>query len=599
MAKEVITRDQQEEKYTWNVKDLYEDKSAYDKDVEFVKEKVEETTKYEGRVCESADTLYEVLELYRIIGEKVNRVFEYAGRVFDVDQGNPEGRSMYMQIIGLSSEISSKTAFVDPEIIACDDEKIEAFFKEKPELELYRIMIKETRRLKPHTLSVEVEKAVALASEIAFVPKDVYSTFMNVDSTYPAVKDENGEETVITDGRFVRLLESANRQVREDTFKAYYSQIRHYINTLASTFSGEVKTHIFNARLRGYKTTLEAAVDHNNVSPEVYKNLIDTVDKNLNVLHRYVSLRKKCLKVDELHMYDVYTSIIPDTARKVPYEEAKETVVKALAVLGDDYVSVVKEAFANRWIDVYENKGKRGGAYSAGVYGCHPYMLLNYGDSLDDMFTLIHEMGHSMHTYYTCKNQPSIYSDYKIFVAEVASTTNELLLLDYLLKNTEDKKERAYLLNHFVDSFKQTVYRQTMFAEFEMRSNAMAEAGEDLSAEKLCALYKEINEKYYGPDMISDDEIAYEWARIAHFYMNFYVYQYATSFCAAVDISERILKEGAPMVEQYKKFLSSGCTDAPVELLKIAGVDLSTPAPIEAALKKCGALLDELETLTD
>ena len=373
--------------------------------------------------------------------------------------------------------------------------------------------------------------------------------------------------------------------------------MKSFVNTFAAAYNGEVKQRIFHSKMRKYSSNLEAAVDANNVSPQVYDNLVNTVNANLDKLHAYVSLRKKCLGVKELHMYDIYTPMIADVAKKVTYKEAQETILKALAVLGDDYVALLKEGFENRWIDVYENKGKQGGAYSDTAYGCHPYMLLNYHDTFDDMFTTAHEMGHSMHSYYSNSAQPYIYSGYKIFVAEVASTCNEILLLEYLLKNCQDKKERAYLLNHYLDSFKGTVYRQTQFAEFEKITNEMVENGESLNAENLSSLYKDINERYYGPDMISDDEIAYEWARIPHFYYNFYVYQYATSFCAAVAIAEMILTEGEPAVARYKKFLSSGCTDAPVELLKIAGVDLTTPAPIEAALRKMGDIVDELSSL--
>ncbi|MBR5356840.1 MAG: oligoendopeptidase F, partial [Lachnospiraceae bacterium] len=426
---------------------------------------------------------------------------------------------------------------------------------------------------------------------------EIYEAFTNVDISYPSIKDENGEEVRITDGRFVHLLESSDRRVRKDTFEAYYATYKKYLNTLAATYASEVKVRIFNSKLRGYSSNLEAAVDKNNVSPTVYKNLVESVNRNISKLHRYVSLRKKCLGVSELHMYDIYTPMIKDAAKEVPYEEAQEIIKKALAVLGDDYVALLDEAFKNRWCDVYENKGKRGGAYSSCAYGTHPYMLLNYNNSLDAMFTTAHEMGHSMHSWFSNQAQPFIYSDYKIFVAEVASTCNEILLLEYLLKNCTDKKEKAYLLNHYLDSFKGTVFRQTQFAEFEMLTNEMQEKGESLNAENLCALYKEINERYYGKDMISDEEISYEWARIPHFYYNFYVYQYATSFCAAVAIAERILKEGEPAVKEYKKFLSSGCTDAPVELLKIAGVDLTTGAPIDAALSKMGEIIDELEAL--
>ena len=338
-------------------------------------------------------------------------------------------------------------------------------------------------------------------------------------------------------------------------------------------------------------------MDANNVPSKVYYNLVETVNKNMDKMHRYVRLRKKCLGVDELHMYDIYTPMIADVAKKIPFEEAKETVLKALAPLGEDYVSKVKEGFESRWLDVYENEGKRSGAYSAGAYGAHPYVLLNHNDTLDNMFTLAHEMGHAMHSYYSNENQPYIYAGYKIFVAEVASTCNEILLMEYLLANTEDQKERAYLLNHYLDSFKGTVYRQTMFAEYEMRSNAMVENGENLTAENLCALYLELNKKYYGPDMVSDEEISYEWARIPHFYYNFYVYQYATSFSAAVAIAHEILEKGAPAVERYKEFLSGGCSKSPVELLKMVGINMEEATPIQNALDVFGEVLDEIETL--
>ncbi len=599
MAKELISRDQVREEDTWNLKDLYEDNSAWEKELNFIEEKLGEFGKFVGKVCESAENLLAVLELDAILGERLERASSYAMRMFDQDQGNTEHRGMFQRIMSLNAKVGAEQAFVAPEILACPTETIEGFISSKPELELYRIEIKEIQRLKDHTLSAEMEKVVAMTQEMGNTASEVYSTFKNVDLTFPAIKDENGEEVVITDGRFVPMLMSADRRVREDAFKAYYSTYEKYLNTIATVYNGEIKQHIFNSRVRNYSSNLEAAVDGNNVSPQVYENLVNTVNANLDKLHAYVSLRKKCLGVDELHMYDIYTPMISDAAKPVKYEEAQKTICEALAVLGDDYVALLKEGFANRWIDVYENKGKRSGAYSATAYGVHPYMLLNYTDTLNDMFTTAHEMGHSMHSYFSNQAQPYIYSNYKIFVAEVASTCNEILLLEYLLKNCTDKKEKAYLLNHYLDSFKGTVFRQTQFAEFEKTTNEMVEKGESLNAENVSKVYKEINERYYGPDMISDDEIAYEWARIPHFYYNFYVYQYATSFCAAVAIADMILKEGAPAVERYKKFLSSGCTDAPVELLKIAGVDLTTPAPIEAALKKMGDIVKELEALVD
>ncbi|SEL00562.1 oligoendopeptidase F [Pseudobutyrivibrio ruminis] len=597
MAKELLTRDQVNVEDTWNLKDMYSNDSDWEEDIKAILGKTEELVKFEGRVCESADTLLQVLELSAFISEKLEFAYNYAARLFDEDQGNTLHQSMNQKIFSIMAKISSDVSFIDPEILACDESKLEEFYDKEPKLDLYKKQIKEVQRLKAHTLSAEMEKVVAMTAEMSNTASEVYEAFTNVDMKFPTIKDEDGEEVELTHGRFVPFLMSANRRVREDAFKAYYDTMKDYINTLASSYSGEVKQRVFHSRVRGYSSNLEAAVNANNVSPEVYENLVKTVNANLDKLHAYVSLRKKCLGVDELHMYDIYTPMISDVAKKVTYKEAQETICKALAVLGDDYVELLKEGFANRWIDVYENKGKQGGAYSATAYGCHPYMLLNYNDTFDDMFTTAHEMGHSMHSHYSNSAQPYIYSNYKIFVAEVASTCNEILLLEYLLKNCTDKKERAYLLNHYLDSFKGTVYRQTQFAEFEKITNEMVENGDSLNAENLSTIYKDINERYYGPDMISDPEIAYEWARIPHFYYNFYVYQYATSFCAAVAIAEMILTEGEPAVARYKKFLSSGCTDAPVELLKIAGVDLTTPAPIEAALAKMGEIVKELEEL--
>lgn len=597
MAEELKSRSEVDKKYTWNVKDMYKTEADWKKDVEKINELTEKVAQYEGKCCDSAKNLLTVLDTASELMETVEKAYRYTARLFDEDQGNSKHLSMNQKMMSLWVEVSGKTAFIDPEILACDDAKIQKFVKEEKKLAFYDKYIKEVRRLKDHTLSAELEKVVAMTGEMAATPGEIYEAFTNVDIEFPYIKDANGEKVRITDGRFVHLLESADRRVRRDTFKNYYKTYKQYLNTLAATYSAEVKTRMFKSKLRNYPSNLVAAVDENNVSPEVYKNLVDSVNKNLPKLHRYVALRKKCLKVKELHMYDIYTPMIPDAAVEVPYEEAQKTVLKALKVLGTDYTDVVKEAFKNRWCDVYENKGKRGGAYSDCAYGTHPYMLLNYNNSLDAMFTLIHEMGHSMHSWYSNNAQPFIYSEYKIFVAEVASTCNEILLLEYLLKNTTDKKRRAYLLNHYLDSFKGTVFRQTQFAEFEMLTNEMQEKGESLNAENLCKLYKEINEKYYGKDMISDEEISWEWARIPHFYYNFYVYQYATSFCAAVAIAKRILKEGEPAVKAYKKFLSSGCTDAPVELLKIAGVDLTTAAPIDAALETFGEIIDELEAL--
>lgn len=545
----------------------------------------------------SAEKLLAALELGARAEQKIDLAFNYAERLFDQDQKNTEHQAMSQKMYGVVTDYQSRTAFVVPEILAADKATLAQYFAEKKELELYRGLVDEILRTKEHVLTAEMEKLVAMTGEMAQTPEQVYSIINNADLIYPEIEDENREKVRLSHGNFVPFEESCDRRVRKDAFEAFYSIYKQFAGTIAGLYNGQVKQQIFYAKARNYASTLEAAVDANNVPPKVYRNLVETVNANMDKMHRYVKLRKKCLGVDELHMYDVYTPMIADAAKKVSYDEAKETVLKALAPLGEDYVATVKEGFENRWIDVYENEGKRSGAYSAGAFGTHPYVLLNYNDTLDNMFTLAHEMGHAMHSWYSNANQPYIYSQYKIFVAEVASTCNEILLMEYLLANTTDKKERAYLLNHYLDSFKGTVYRQTMFAEFEMKSNQMAEAGESLNAENLCKLYYGLNQKYFGEDMVSDPQIAYEWARIPHFYYNFYVYQYATSFSAAVAIAHGILEEGAPAVERYKKFLSGGCSMSPVDLLKQVGINMEEPKPIQDALDVFGKVLDEIETL--
>ncbi len=594
MANELLKRSEVPTQFTWNLADMYEDVPAWEADTRAILEYAQKLAGKEGKVTATAADLYEVLSDLAAMEEKMDLAYNYAARLSDEDTGNSVHHAMVLKMHTVITDISGNLAFIEPEILETPEEVLERYYAELPELSLYRRQIQEIQRLKPHSLSAEMEKLLAMTGEMSSNPSQTYSVFNNADLKFPSVTDEYGETVRITHGRFVRLEESSDRRVRKETFEKLYQTYQQYANTLASLYNGQVKQQIFKAKARGYNSTLEAAVNANNISPKVYENLVATVNENLDKLHRYVRLRKKLLGVDELHMYDIYTPIIPDAARKISFEEAKETVLKALAPLGGDYLAILKEGFNSRWIDVYENEGKRSGAYSAGAYGTHPYVLLNYNDSLDSMFTLAHEMGHALHSYLSNAGQPYIYSQYKIFVAEVASTCNEILLMEYLLKNTTDPREKAYLLNHYLDSFKGTVYRQTMFAEYEMTTNAMAEAGESLTAETLSKVYHDLNCKYYGPDMISDPEISVEWARIPHFYYNFYVYQYATGFSAAVAIARNILSEGEPAVAKYKEFLSAGCSASPVELLKIAGVDLETPEPIQDALNVFGEILDEM-----
>ena len=596
MAKELPKRSEVKVEDTWKVEDIYPTLADWEADLEKVTGLADELAGFEGKL-NTAENVYAASKLEEEIYYIMHRLFGYAARVSDVDTGNAENQKLVMRIRTNYVRIAEKLSFIDPELLALPDEDIERFYKEKPELEYFRRAFTEKLRFKPHTLSPDMEKLLASAGEITGLPGNAFSMFNNADLVFPEITDENGEKVRLTHGRYIPFLESQDRRVREEAFKAMYKTYEGYKNTLAALYSGQVKSHIFSAKARKYNSALEAAVFANNVPTEVYHNLIDAVHANMDKMYRYVRLRKKLLGLDELHMYDNAVPLVKDVDVKIPFDEAKKTVYEALAPLGDDYRAVIKEGFENRWIDVYENEGKRSGAYSAGIPGAHPFVLLNHSGTLDSMFTLAHEMGHAMHSYLSYKNQPFVDADYVIFVAEVASTCNEVLLVKYLLGKTTDKAQRAYLINHFLDSFKSTVYRQTMFAEFELKTHEMAERGESLTPDSLKKLYYELNKLYFGEDMFVDEDIAMEWARIPHFYYNFYVYQYATGFSAAVALAEKILSEGAPAVENYKKFLSGGCSKSPIELLKIAGVDMSTAEPINAGLKLFDELLDEMEKL--
>lgn len=425
----------------------------------------------------------------------------------------------------------------------------------------------------------------------------IASVFRNADVRFPDAVDGEGRPHQLTGGTLVPLMQSGDRALRKSAFDNFYGRLDEYKNTIAATLDGQFKQLMFFSRARRYDSTIAASLDATEVPVEVYTRLIETVHANMDKMYRYVALRKRMLGVEELHMYDVYTPLVKELDEKISYREAQETVLKALAVLGDDYVELLKLGFDNRWIDVYENEGKRGGAYSTGGSRPHPYVLLNHKDNLDSLYTLAHEMGHALHSYHSTKYQSVSQSDYVIFVAEVASTCNEVLLTRYLLKNTQDKTRRAYIINHFLEEFKSTVYRQTMFAEFELEMGRMAERGETLTADALSEKYKALNALYFGPDMVIDDGIALEWARIPHFFYNYYVFQYATGFCAAMAIADRIMKNGESAVKDYKRFLSGGCSTDPISLLKIAGVDMSSPEPVNDALRIFGELIDEMETL--
>ena len=598
MENKLPKRSEVDVELTWKLEDIFSSESEWEKALLEAKSLADELAGYAGKVAESAETLYKVLEIYEKDSLIMHKVYGYAFKMRDVDTTSTSAQALYSKAMSAEVEISEKIAFMEPEIIAVDDAALEKFYGEKPELDKYKIYITEVRRGREHSLSPELEKLLAGTNELADLPYEGFATLGNADLKFPEITNEKGEKIQITNGRFVPLEESKDRRVRKEVFEKYYETFGSFKNTWATLYAGQVKQLMFYARARKYSSTLEAAVDGNNVSPEVYKNLVEAVNDNLDKMHRYVSLRKKLLELDELHMYDIYVPIVKDYDAKYTIEEAKELVLKAVEPLGTNYVNLIKKAFAERWIDVVENEGKRNGAYSSGVYGVHPFVLLNFNGTLDNVFTLAHEMGHAMHSYFSNEAQNFLDSRYRIFVAEVASTTNEVLLMEYMLKNAKDNKERAYLLNHYMDSFKGTVFRQTMFAEFEKTSNEMAESGEPLTHENLTELYLNLNKKYYGEAMISDDLIGYEWMRIPHFYYNFYVYQYATGFSAAVAIANRVLKEGETAVNDYMKFLQSGCTKDPVSLLRIAGVDMATKEPINSALQVFERVIEEMEELT-
>ena len=583
---------------TWRLEDIYDDEAKWEEDLNKLSEVSDKIASYAGKLGNGAKVLLELMDQLEVLDLLISRIHGYAHMREDQDTGNSKYQAMKQRAMSGYTNAMEKAAFINPEIIALSDEQLDAYYKEESGLEKYRITINDTRRLKNHMLNAEMEQLLASTVELQGAAQKSYGMLSNADLKFPSVKDSEGKEVQLSNGRFVPTQMSKDRQLRKDSFEAFYGRYEEFKNTWAAMYDGELKGRIFEAKARKYNSAFEAAVDHNDVSPKVCDSLFESIHDNMDKMHRYVTLRKKLLGVDELHMYDVYVPMLPEFDMKVTYEEAKELSLKALAPLGEDYLEIVKQAYANRWIDVVENEGKRGGAYSSGVYGVHPYMLLNYNETLDDVFTLVHEMGHSMHTWYSEKTQNIMDSEYKIFVAEVASTTNEVLLYHYMKDHAKSQEEKAFIINHFLDSFKGTMFRQTMFEEFERKTCEMAEAGEPITAESLYEVYINLNRQYFGKDMISDPQIGWEWCRIPHFYYNFYVYQYATSFAAAVAIADRILKEGAPAVEQYKKFLSSGCTQDPVSLLKIAGVDLTTRKPIDAALAVFGEAIDEMESLS-
>ena len=591
------TRSEIAEADKWALEDLFLTDADWEAAVKQLEEQLAQLKGYAGKVSASADALYAYLTLADETENLFEKVLVYSNEKMHEDMGNSTYQGYAAQAQAAATRLSAAEAFFEPELLAMEESRLQGFLKEDPKLEKYRILIDRIWRRKEHTLSAAGEEILAQTYEMATAPDDIFSMFNDADAKFGTIRDENGKEVELTHGRFGGFMESSDRRVRKEAFEALYQTYDQFKNTLAATYSANVKKAKFYADVRKYPSALAAALAPGNIPTEVYDNLIETVHRFLPAMYRYVALRKRALGVEELHMYDVYVPLVADQTKKIPFAEAKEIVKRGLAPMGEEYVSHLEEGFDHRWIDVYENRGKRSGAYSWGAYGTHPYVLLNYQGKLDDVFTLAHEMGHALHSWYSNANQPYVYSGYLIFVAEVASTCNESLLMQYLLKESKDKKEKAYLLNHFIDQFKGTLFRQTMFAEFEKITHEMYAKGESLTAERLCAVYMDLNRKYFGEEMVSDPQIALEWARIPHFYTEFYVYQYATGFSCAIALSKRILEMGEAGVADYMKFLKGGCSKDPIELLKMAGVDISTPKPVEDALQLFEELVSELEEL--
>ena len=589
-----MKRSEISDEYKWSVKDLYSSDELWNNDYEKALKSTQEKSSFEGCVMDSADTLVDALSESEKDDYITERLYVYAFMRYYEDTSDGTYQQMSGKAQMLAVKMSEKYSFLVPEIMAADDDKV-ARFLDSDKIKPYRHLLCDMLAKKEHTCSQKEEKLLAMASQMADSPSDIFSKFNNADVKFGKVHDEHGDEKELTSAGFSVFMESRDRNVRKEAFYALYRQYKSYINTLAASYYGNVKQAVFFANARNYESTLQMYLSGSFIPESVYTNLIDTVNNNLDKMHDYVSLRKKTLGVDELHFYDIYAPLTSDYTVKVSY--AKETVLDALKILGDDYISQVKKGYESGWVDVYENDGKRSGAFSWGAYGTHPYIFLNYTETLNDIFTLIHETGHAMHTYYSNETQPYTYAGYKIFVAEVASTCNEVILIDYLLKHSRSDEEKKYLYGHYLEQFKGTLFRQTMFAEFEMITHRMVQDGEVLNAESLCGTYKKLNEKYFGKDMVIDEEIAYEWARIPHFYTPFYVYQYATGFSAAVAIATKIINGDKEVLHGYREFLKGGSSMHPIELLSLCKIDMSKPDVIQDALNVFGSLIEDFKKI--
>ncbi|MEA4901204.1 oligoendopeptidase F [Desulfitobacterium sp.] len=586
-------------KYKWHLEDIFPSDQAWEEEFARPEKSLEQASKFQGELGKSAEHLLACLEWMDGVGMELEEIYTYARMRRDEDNREALYQGMTDRAGALSVKLGSALAFVVPELLAMPEERLADFRKTNPKLEIYDHALEDILRKREHVLSTAEEKILAEVGEIAEAPSAIFGMANNADLKFPSINDEKGQDVELTKGNYTQFMESSDRRVRKDAFDTLYHTYEKQINTWAATTNANVKADVFYAKVRKYPSAIEASLDDDRVPLTVYNALIETVHEYLPEMYRYMRLRKKMLGVEELHMYDIYVPIVPEVKMEIPYQEALQMVREGLQPLGQNYLKILNEGFESHWIDIYENQGKTSGAYSWGTYRSHPYVLLNHQDTLDSMFTIAHEMGHSLHTYFSNKNQPHLYAGYKIFVAEVASTLNEALVMEHLLQKTEDPKVLAYLLNHYLEQFRGTIFRQTMFAEFEKNTHDWVEQGEALTADLLSREYLKLNQKYYGPEVVSDPEIAIEWARIPHFYSSFYVYKYATGFSAATALARKILEEGESAVNRYLTFLSSGSSDYPIELLRQAGVDMETPIPVKDALNVFKGLLDRLEQVLE
>jgi oligoendopeptidase F len=582
---------------TWDLSAIYPTREAWEAAIDETRADLPKLTALQGTLGDGPDKLLDGLRLEDSIGERLMRVYSYAGLKKDEDNTNAQAVADHDRALGLSVEAGQAAAFFEPELLALPDGTVERYLAEEPELAHYRHALENLLRQRDHVLSAEQERLLASAGEVLMAPGQIFTMLNNADLEYGAIEDEDGNSITLTKGNYLRLMESRSRSVRKAAFAGMHDAYLSHRNTLATTYASSVKTDIFEARTRNYGSALEASLSSNNIPDAVYDNLVETVNRRLELLHRYIGLRKRALGLDQLEVYDLYVPIVPEIEGEYTYERGVELVLKALGPLGEDYRQDLAAGFDSRWVDVYENKGKTSGAYSWGVYGVHPFMLLNWSGRLDDVFTLGHEVGHAMHSWYTSAKQPYVYGRYTLFVAEVASTVNELLMTDAMRRETDDRATQMYLINHALEDFRGTLFRQTMFAEYERWAHARVEGGEALTPDALSEQYAELCQRYYGPDVTVGEHAAIEWARIPHFYRGFYVYQYATGLSAAAALSKMLIEEGAPARERYLRFLSSGASNYSLDLLKDAGVDMTTPEPIEKALDVFEGLLTELERL--